>query len=166
MSVNKEANDFLMAEGGKSFPFEKVDDVCVGTVVSATVAQQTDLDTGEKLFWPSGEPRKQLIIALQTDLRNGPDDDGVRTIYAKGGKYDVESGEGMSMKDALAAAVRAGKGNGIEPGDKLAVAFTGLGVRKNRGFSHPKLYTAQWSRPAASVSAKDLFGDMAEAEPF
>jgi hypothetical protein len=162
MSNTREANDFLMAEGAKSFPFEKVDDVVVGTVVSATVAQQTDLDTGTPLTWADGSPRRQLIITLQTDLRSGDDDDGVRAIYAKGGKYDVETGEGTSMKDALARAVREGGGNGIEPGDKLAVAHTGLGVRKNRGFNPPKLYTAQWSRPAAAVSAKDLFGDMAE----
>ena len=65
-------------------------------------------------------------------------------------------------EDAIAAAVRAGKGNGLEPGDELAVAFTGLGVRKNRGFNPPKLYTAQWKRGA--LSARDLFGDMAEPE--
>lgn len=162
MSVDKEANDFLMAEGGKSFPFEKLDDVVVGTVVSAVVAQQTDVESGEKLTWADGSPRKQLVITLQTDLHLTDDDDGIRMIYAKGGKHDVDQGEGMSMKDALAAAVRAGSGSGIEPGDKLAVAYTGIGVRKNRAFNPPKLYSAQWSRPAASISARDLFGDMAE----
>ena len=29
------------------------------------------------------------------------------------------------MKDAIAKAVRDGGGNGIEPGDELAVAYTG-----------------------------------------
>lgn len=161
-----EANDFLMAEGGKSFRFDNIDDVVVGTVVSAQVAQQTDVKTGEKLFWPSGEPRKQLVITLQTDLRDRDDDDGIRVIYAKGGKYDVERGEGTSMKDAIAEAVRAGGGTGLNPGDKLAVAHTGLGVRSNRAFNAPKLYVAQWSpAPAPSVSARELFGDMAAAEP-
>lgn len=159
-------NQFLMAEGGKSFPFEKIDDVVVGRVVSAQVAQQTDVKTGEKIFWADGSPRNQLVITLQTDLRTSDDDDGVRLIYAKGGKFDVETGEGMSMKDAIASAVREGGGNGIEPGDELAVAFTGEGVRRNRAFNAPKLYTAQWKRPAQSVAAKDLFGDMAADDPF
>jgi hypothetical protein len=151
-----------MAEGGKSFSFEKLDDIVIGEVVSAVVAQQTDVETNTPLTWADGSPRKQLVITLQTELRNNDDDDGIRMIYAKGGKHDVDTGEGTSMKDALAAAVRAGGGNGIEPGDKLAVAWTGVGVRKNRAFNPPKLYTAQWSRPAAAVSARDLFGDMAE----
>ena len=163
---NSTVNDFLMQEGSKSFPFENLDDVVIGTVVSAEIRQQTDVDTGTPLTWNDGSPRKQLVITLQTELRDNDDDDGIRNIYAKGGKHDVERGEGQSMKDAIASAVRAGKGNGIEPGDKLAVAYTGIGVRKNRAFNPPKLYTAQWSRPAPSVSGRELFGDMAEPEPF
>ena len=157
-------NQFLMAEGGKSFPFEKIDDVVIGKVVSAQVAQQTDVKTGEKIFWADGSPRNQLVITLQTDLKTSDDDDGVRLIYAKGGKFDVEHGSGLSMKDAIAKAVRDGGGNGIEPGDELAVAYTGEGVRKNRAFNAPKLYEASWKRPAQSVSARDLFGDMAEVK--
>jgi hypothetical protein len=62
------------------------------------------------------------------------------------------------MKDAIAAAVRAGGGTGINPGDQLAVAWTGEGVKKNRAFNAPKLYSASW-KPAvpASVGASDLF---------
>jgi len=157
-------NAFLMQEGGKSFPFEKIDDVVVGTVISAVVAQQTDVETNTPLTWADGSPRNQLVITLQTELHTRDDDDGIRTIYAKGGKYDVDKGEGTSMKDALAKAVRDGGGSGIEPGDKLAVAFSGLGVRKNRAFNAPKLYTASWTKGVQAVSGRDLFGDMAEAQ--
>jgi len=165
MSIDQNANDFLMTEGGKSFPFENLDDVVIGTVVSATVAQQTDVETGEKLTWNDGTPRRQLVIQLQTELHNDDNDDGIRVIYAKGGKHDIERGEGQAMKDAIAQAVRAGGGKGLNPGDELAVAFTGLGVRKNRAFNAPKLYTAQWkAAPVGAVSGRDLFGDMAQAE--
>jgi hypothetical protein len=159
MSISKEANDLLMQQGGKAFPFEKLNDVVIGEVISAEVRQQTDVDTGEKLFWTDGSPRNQLVITLQTSLRdNGDDDDGIRQIFAKGGKHDVASGEGQSMKDAIATAVRAGGGTGINPGDSLAVAWTGEGVKKNRAFNAPKLYSASW-KPAvpASVGAADLF---------
>lgn len=163
MSIDQSANDFLMAEGGKSFPFENLDDVVIGTVVSANVAQQTDVDTGVKLEWSDGTPRMQLVITLQTDLRNDDNDDGIRMVYAKGGKHDIEKGEGQSMKDAIAKAVRDGGGKGLNPGDRLAVAYTGIGVRKNRAFNPPKLYTASWTKaPEPGISSRDLFGDMAE----
>jgi len=158
--MSNAANDFLMQTGGKSFPFEKLSDVVIGEVISAEVRQQTDLDTGEKLTWSDGSPRNQLVITLQTGLKSGDEDDGVRTIYAKGGKYDVAEGTGMSMKEAIAKAVRDGGGTGLNPGDQLAVAYTGNGVKKNRGFSAPKLYEASWKRSVpASVSGKDLFDD-------
>jgi hypothetical protein len=158
MSIDRAANDFLMMEGGKSFPFEKLNDVCIGEVISAEVRQQTDLESGEKLFWPDGQERKQLVITLQTSLKTSDEDDGVRTIYAKGGKFDTADGEGTSMKEAIATAVRQGGGTGLNPGDQLAVAYTGNGVKKNRGFNPPKLYSASW-KPAqpASVSGADLF---------
>lgn len=158
MSVTKDANELLMQQGGKAFPFEKLNDVVIGEVISAEVRQQTDVDTGEKLFWTDGSPRMQLVITLQTSLRNTDDDDGVRQIFAKGGSHEVASGEGQAMKPAIAQAVRDGGGNGLNPGDQLAVAWTGEGVKKNRAFNAPKLYTASW-KPAApsSVSGKDLF---------
>lgn len=158
MSVMKETNDFLMAQGGKAFPFEKLNDVVIGEVISAEVRQQTDVETGEKLTWTDGSPRMQLVITLQTSLKSSDDDDGVRQIFAKGGTFEVASGEGQSMKSAIAQAVRDGKGNGLNPGDQLAVAWTGEGVKKNRAYNAPKLYTASWKpAPAQSVSGKDLF---------
>jgi hypothetical protein len=158
MSVTKDANDLLMQQGGKSFPFDHLNDVVMGEVMSAEVRQQTDVDTGEKLFWTDGSPRNQLVITLQTALSVGDDDDGIRQIFAKGGKHDVAEGEGQSMKDAIAKAVRDGGGTGLNPGDELAVAWTGNGVKKNKAYSAPKLYSASW-KPAkpASVGAADLF---------
>ena len=158
MSVTRDANDLLMQQGGKSFPFNNINDVVTGEVLSAEVRQQTDVDTGEKLFWTDGSPRNQLVITLQTGLQNGDDDDGIRQVFAKGGKHDVADGEGQSMKDAIAKAVRDGGGTGLNPGDQLAVAYTGNGVKKNKAYTAPKLYSASW-KPAkpASVSGKDLF---------
>lgn len=158
MSIDNAANDFLMMEGGKSFPFEKVNDVVMGEVISAEVRQQTDLETGEKLTWPDGSPRNQLVITLQTSLKINDEDDGIRTIYAKGGKFDIADGDGTSMKEAIANAVRSGGGTGLNPGDHLAVGYTGNGVKKNRGFNPPKLYSASWKRATpASVAGTDLF---------
>ena len=160
MSVTKDANDLLMQQGGKSFPFTNMNDTVIGEVISADVRQQTDVDTGEKLFWTDGSPRNQLVITLQTSLHDTDEDDGIRQIFAKGGKYDTADGDGQSMKDAIAKAVRDGGGTGLNPGDQLAVAYTGNGVKKNKAYTAPKLYSASWKKATpASVSGKDLFDD-------
>jgi hypothetical protein len=158
MSVTKDANDLLMQQGGKAFPFENLHDTVIGEIISAEVRQQTDVDTGEKLTWTDGSPRNQLVITLQTSLHTNDEDDGIRQIFAKGGKFDIADGDGQSMKDAIAKAVRDGGGTGLNPGDNLAVAYTGNGVKKNRAFNAPKLYSASWKKATpASVSGKDLF---------
>jgi hypothetical protein len=155
---NTDPNRFLMEQGGKSFPFERIGDCAVGEIISSEVRQQTDLDTGEKLTWPDGSPRNQLVITLQTAEHTSDDDDGIRTIYAKGGKYDVAEGEGTSMKDAIAQAVREAGGDGVYPGDKLWVAYSGNGVKKNRGFNAPKLYAAKYEKAVRAVTGTALFG--------
>lgn len=157
MSKYDDINNFLLSGGAKSFPFESIGDAVEGDIIDADVRQQTSME-GELLTWNDGKPRMQLVITLQTKLREGEDDDGVRTIYAKGGKYDVAKGEGTSMRDAIADAVRTAGATKLEAGDSLVVAFTGLGVAK-RGYQAPKLYTAGFRKAKAGVSADALFSD-------
>lgn len=156
-------NDFLFQAGGKSFKFENLGDTVKGEVISAEVRQQTSMD-GELLTWQDGSPRKQLVIGLQTDERDNDDDDGVRMIYAKGGKYDIGKGEGQSMRDAIAAAVKVEGESRLEVGDELAVSYTGSSVPK-RGYSPAKLYIAAFRKAKAGVAATDLFGDARENQP-
>jgi hypothetical protein len=163
--MTDDVNDFLFGGGAKSFPWDKIGDICRGTVIEAKMRQQTAIDTNEPLTWADGRPRMQLVIRLQTDLHDNDDDDGQRTIYAKGGNYDVDEGEGVSMKDAIADAMKLVDAKKIEPGDELAVGFTGKGKAK-RGFNAPHLYAANFKKgKQGTVSAKDLFGG-AEEEPF
>jgi hypothetical protein len=111
----------------------------------------------------------QLVITLKTDAKENADDDGLRTIYAKGGRYEIASGEGQSMRDAIAEAVKLEKASTIDPGDELAVAFTGLAKPTQRGYQPAKLYVAGFKKASRSVAVKDLFGDgekPADAEPF
>jgi len=99
-------------------------------------------------------------VTLQTDLRDGgDDDDGIRRIYAKGGNYEAASGKGTSMKDAIRDAVKASGASSLDEGGHLVVAYTGIGKKTNRGFSAPKLFRAQYKAPTSSVDADDLFGD-------
>lgn len=151
-----EISSFLFG-GGKSFQFNEIGDTCRGEVVSAELQQQTSIE-GQKLTWDDGSPRKQLVITVQTDLREDDDDDGIRTLYAKGGNYDIDTGSGQSMRNAIGEAVKKAGAKSLDAGDEIAVSFTGLGKAK-RGQSAPKLYTAGYRKAVASVAAADLFAD-------
>lgn len=157
MGKYDDINGFLLSGGAKAFPFNNLGDSVEGTIVDAELRQQTSME-GELLTWSDGKPRMQLVITLQTKLHDTDDDDGIRTIYAKGGKFDVAQGEGTSMRDAIADAVRTMKADKLEAGDSLVVAYTGLGVAK-RGYQAPHLYTAGFRKAKASVSADALFSD-------
>lgn len=152
-----DTNDFLFGGGGKAAKFEEVGDAVEGTIDDVKLTQQTGMEDNLPLTWPDGSPRMQLVITLRTDEREGADDDGVRRIYAKGGRYEAASGTGTSMKDAIADAVKKAGAKGIDEGGRLKVAHTGIGKKTNRGFSPPKLFRATYEAPKASVAADELF---------
>jgi len=150
-------NAFLFGGGGKAAKFDEIGDTVEGIIENVEVAQQTSMEDNTPLTWPDGRPREQLVITLQTDAREGDDDDGIRKLYAKGGKYEVAEGAGTSLKDAVADAVKKAGARSIDQGGKLKVGFSGMGKKTNRGYSAPKLYRAVYEPPKASVSADELF---------
>ncbi len=149
--AEQSVTDFLFASGAKSAKFENVGDYVKGRIVSASLQQQTSIE-GTPLTWANGDPKMQLVVVLATDLRDSDDDDGHRAVYAKGGRFQVASGKGASMKDAIAEAVKAGGGKALDIGSTLTVAHTGLGVAE-RGKSAPKLYGAKWEPATVTVDA-------------
>lgn len=145
-----DVNDFLAEGGAPSFKFEKPGDSVTGTVVSARIQQQRDYDTNALLFWDDGNPKNQLIVDLQTDLRdeNITMDDGLRRVYCRGGKG--------SALDVVRTAVRVSKGKLVE-GGILTLTYIGDGVKTNPKFNAPKLYEAKYVPPTPSaLSAEDL----------
>jgi hypothetical protein len=155
--MSNDPNDFLMGGGGKAFKFEQLTDTVSGTITDATVSQQTSLEDNTPLTWSDGSPRMQLVVTLATDQHEDDNDDGLRRIYAKGGKFEVAEGSGAAMKDAIADAVRRSGAKRIEEGGKLTVAFTGKGKATNRGYSAPKLFKAKYEPPTRNVAVDDLF---------
>ncbi|MFB7368015.1 hypothetical protein [Streptomyces hydrogenans] len=138
------ADDFLMGGGGAptaKFPVP-------GTTVSGritqkpTVEQQRDIKTGDAKFWSDGNPMMQLVVTVQTDLRDPTidEDDGRRRLFVKG-----------VMKNAIADAVRNAGARGLEVGGTLAVTYTHDGVAKERGMSPPKQYTATYTAAAQAA---------------
>jgi hypothetical protein len=156
---NQDINDFLNGGGGRAAKFEEMGDFVEGEITEVKLSQQTDMESGAPLTWSDGSPRMQLVIAIKTDQTDGENDDGVRRIYAKGGNYEVASGSGKSMKDAIADAVKKANARTIEEGGYIKVAYTGQGKKTNRGFSAPKLWKASYKVPVQSVAAEDLFED-------
>lgn len=114
-------NAILMGGGGgPTWKFDAEGVRKVGTIAAPpTARQETEYDPnnpggGAPKFFPSGDPIMGIVVEVQTDERDGADDDGTRTWYV----------EGKRLKDALRAAVRAAGANGLEVGGKVDVTLT------------------------------------------
>lgn len=159
-------NAFLMGGGGaKSARFTTVGDEVGGRIVSEPeVKQQTEFvrggGAGKPLFWDNGDPKMQLVVKVQTDLREDAEDDGVRALYLKGGfKRDT-------TQKAAADAVRAAGAQGLKVGGELylrlthidgdsqdaAKSFSGRYVPPSAGFLQPAA-AAPTAQPAPVVAA-------------
>lgn len=156
-TVNTPSPDaFLMGGGAASAKFDNIGDSITGVIAEAPeVRQQTDIGTGEPVFWPSGDPKMQLIVTLQTAVRDDSDDDGKRRIYVKG----------KSLTEAVREAVKKTGARGLEVGGSLTVTYTGDGQASQRGFNPPKLYTANYSRPDTTAQSGDFLGVQPAAAP-
>jgi hypothetical protein len=156
-TTSNEAEDFF-AGGARSFQFDKIGDMVSGQILDMAKRQQTSLTDGTKLFWDDGSPRMLLVITLATEERNSDDDNGERTIYVRGGRYEVAKGTGTSMKEAIADVLRSEGLRAPRIGDKLAVTYTGEGKGK-RGYAPPKLYTAGYEKSVTVPAAADFFDE-------
>jgi hypothetical protein len=146
--------------GGKSWSPENIGDTIKGTIRLVERRPQREFGTGKDLLWDDGRPRLLTYVELETDLRDDDDDDGVRALYAKGGKnFEAAQGSGTSMEVAIAEAVRAAGEKSIEEGATLTVAYTGTAKPTTRGYQPANLFKAKYKAPVSSVSTDDLFGD-------
>lgn len=138
----------------RSARFENIGDRIEGVVLNADEKDQTDIETGQVKRWSDGTPMKQWVIELQTDLRDTPDDDGKRTVWAKGGKFEPAQGDGQSLMEALRAAAAP---NDILEGGHLIIQMTGFGKKKNIAYAAPKLFKAKYTAPVKKISTVDPF---------
>lgn len=74
--------DTATSSRGKWYSFANVGDTFRGQYLSADERQATDYGTNAPKVWDDGSPVMEFVMQFQTDLRDGPDDDGRRTIYA------------------------------------------------------------------------------------
>lgn len=145
--------------GSKSWKPENIGDRIKGKIIGVKRVQQTDFTTGAPLEWSDGSPRLQTVVELQTNLEETGDDDGVRSIWLKGGRnYEAAEGSGKSGEVALADAAKDAGAMSIDEHADLDVVMTGRSKPTTRGYQPAKLYTMKYEPPRASVSANELFG--------
>src|SRR4051794_12252337 len=109
-----DASNFLFG-GGPSLKFHtKGTEHTVTVTGPAEETQQTDFDTGELLYWPDGNPRKQLVVPVETAELDAEieDDDGARRWFVKG-----QAGR------ALAKALKAVNRRDLEEGGVLRIRY-------------------------------------------
>lgn len=143
-------NDILLGGGIQAAKFPTVGTVVKGTVVRSEAAQQTEFGTNKLKVYDDGKPMMQVVITLQTDERDGVDDDGQRKLYVRGQMLSA-------VRDALKAA-----GAKLELGGSLAVKYESDKASEKAGFNAAKQYVAQYQAPvgepvpAGGVAADDL----------
>ncbi|MFV8127493.1 hypothetical protein [Streptomyces syringium] len=140
------ANDFLMGGGGApSAKFPAPGTSFSGPITEQPVVeQQRDFQSGNPKFWDGGEPMLQLVVTIQTDLRDPAvqDDNGKRRLYVKG-----------QLKSAVQDAVRSSGARGLEVGGRLTVTYTHDGTASKPGFTPPKQFRAEYTPAAQAVLA-------------
>lgn len=148
-----DANDLLMGGGIKSaaFPDQQYGHTVAGIIIRPPqVRQQTDFDTGKPKVFDNGDPMMQIVVQVQTDLRDPADstDDGVRAFYLKG-----------QVQAAVRDAVRTAGAKGLELGGHLAVRYIKDEPNSRGRGKDKKVYAARYTAPTAAAANDALMSD-------
>lgn len=147
-----DARSLIMGTSSPAMSFNYRGDKIVGKVLTEPKAvQQTVFDprnpqSKTPAFWPSGDPKMQVIFQVETQWRNheginNPDrakpDNGVRTIYLKG----------KHMERATADAVRTAGADWIAVGGMISFEYIGDDATSVAPIK-PKLFAVAYRPPA------------------
>lgn len=130
MTHPQDGNELLMSGGIKSAGFQILGDTVVGTIIDQPKqVQMTKYKSDELDYWPSGDPKMQIVVTIQTDERDpaDPTDDGRRRLFITP----------RMMKPTREAVLRAGV-KGLAIGGRLAerwVSGSGEGAGNAREFA-------------------------------
>lgn len=145
-----DAKSFIMGSSNPGFSFVNVGDAIMGTLLKDPEIRQMKVwrngkPTDELAVWPSGDPKMQLVLSLQTDFRNyegikDPDravpDDGKRTVYVNGRHREL----------ALRRAVQDAGVDWMARGGKYWERFLGDDMTSTAGIK-PKLAEIRYQAP-------------------
>jgi hypothetical protein len=139
-------SDFIAASQGLPSAFRKdqpVGTIWRGRVVRASI-QQTRDDDGNPEVWTNGDPKKQIVVAIETDQRDPerPGDDGVRGIYIK---------TWSQPRVAFLAAMSAAKATDIQPDGYFAAQYIGEGPQPQNKMLSPEKHFKYEYRPPTGI---------------
>jgi hypothetical protein len=140
------------------FKFKNIGDTIVGTLVDIGEPRQAtkynpNPDAPRVLdFWESSDggaprPKMEVLLTLQTDLREDPDDDGKRKVV-----IPVFYKDGSPLS-AIQAAMFPTGATDLELGAKVGLRFTGHDPDSANPQNPRKLYQGLYERPAAGGGA-------------
>lgn len=134
----------LFDSNNKGVKFANIGDSVTGTITQAPYErQQTKFGTQDFDFWPNGEPKMQVLVPLQTDIRENPNDDGARTLYVAS----------KNLKKAIGEAIRAANVGDVSMGGVLTVQYVGNDPASKNPANPAKLYQAQYTPPSTPLAA-------------
>lgn len=144
----------LFDSSSKGLKFDQIGVAHTGTVKSAPrERQQTKFGSQDPDFWPNGDPKMQILVDLQTDRRDDPNDDGERTLYVASG----------NMKRAISDAIRTAGGSDLQPGGVLTVQYVGTDPASKNPANPAKLYAAQYTLPTSAFAQPAAAAPVAQA---
>jgi len=159
MSNYDEVNAFLAGTtGAPTLSFLTLGVTYEGRIIGAEKQQQRDIKTGLPKTWPDGNPIMQVVITLQTDMRdpNVEDDNGQRRLFV--GSY--------GMKQAFQKALKEANVDGIAAGGTLKIRFSGEGEASGPGMNPPKEFMVRYTAPVVSMEDKQEDYSQYSEEPF
>jgi hypothetical protein len=128
---------------GKGVKFQNPGDSVTGTVTRAPFEQQsTKFGSTELDFWPNGDPKMQILVPMQTQLRDDAEDDGERTLYVSS----------TAQKRAIGDAITAAGVQDVEVGGTLTITFTGFDPASKNPQNPKKLYAASYLKPSTPLA--------------
>lgn len=139
MTQPQDANDLLMSGGIPSIKWDgkAIGHTTVGTIVDQPKAiQMTKYQSTELDYWPSGDPKMQIVVTIQTDERDpaNAQDDGRRRLHISP----------RMMRPVREAVQRAGA-PGLAIGGRIAVRWiSGSG----QGEGNAREFAAEYAPPA------------------
>ena len=130
----------LLTSGAPVVKFTQEGDVRKIKITDVTKQQETDFDTGEPIYWPSGQAKYQYVITGTVDGEEG-------RLFVKG-----------YMVDALREALR--KAN-VKPGDSLSggtltVKWDSTDEPRRKGMQGARKYVAKFEPAPAGIVDDDL----------
>ena len=153
--------DSALHGGSKSFfnQYSEPGDTVTGTIAKVDVKQVTNFQTKEPEFFPSGDPKKQVILTLQTSLREDADDDGKRSVY-----IPLWGGKKAALGEAMRAAGMKEASTALALGNTFTARFVGEERRHGKTGSYTeKIY--EYAIQAASTAALNEAVDAAPVAP-